>query len=79
MATCRACGNAITFIRTDKGGLMPLNAAANPAGNVILVAGAGGAPVAHVLTAGESTAAPRWMPHHATCPTWPQRKAAGAP
>lgn len=74
MTSCRACGAPIRWVRTLNEKPMPLDDEPNDEGNVELVNTPAG-PRARVLSAKERGQAnlfaiPRWMPHHATCPSW---------
>lgn len=65
---CKSCGRAIKWARTRAGKTIPLDPEPTATGNVVLEDG-----LALVLTtqawADLDPAAPRWMPHWATCPT----------
>ena len=75
MSHCRSCGAEIVWATSPTGRAMPLNAKADPMGNV-RVFGASGARSAVVL-AGEKLKRAQadgsllFMPHHATCPDGP--------
>lgn len=78
-AACRSCSAPIEWARTVNGRLIPLDAEPDPAGNVLLE-DVQGSRVAHVLGARGDVPfelahldGPRYMPHHATCPSWGQR------
>lgn len=83
MNECRACEAPIRWARTAKGGkAIPLDLEPAETGNVVLEenAGLGQAPTAHVvgknglpLELAHLADAPRYMPHHATCPKWGKR------
>lgn len=64
MTACRRCGKPIRWLRTEAGKAMPVDAAPNPLGNVILLKG-----FAHVLHKDEQQPAnvALLMPHFATC------------
>lgn len=76
MSRCRVCPAEIRWARTAQGRLIPLDAEQNADGNVLL-----DGDTAHVL--GNTRTVPfelahldtgeRWMPHHATCPSWGRR------
>lgn len=63
---CRSCGDAILWVKTSAGNVMPLNKEPDPEGNIVLVDG-----VARVLS-GEMWEGhcdlPKYKSHFATCP-----------
>lgn len=70
---CRSCGARISWMKTDKGGTMPLDPDPVPDGNVIIVAKAEPrwtAHLAHVLSKDEAVpeGTKRYVSHFATCP-----------
>lgn len=79
MNECRACQARIRWARTTKDRPIPLDFEPNEDGNVVLEHSDDG-PTAHVigknglpLELAHLADAPRYMPHHATCPKWGQR------
>jgi hypothetical protein len=59
---CESCGAPLRWARTRSGKWMPLDAAPNAEGNVML------APDGTAMVVGKTQeGAARWMPHHATC------------
>jgi hypothetical protein len=64
---CKACGAPMIWARTGSGKAMPLDAQPNPAGNVELIGDSAKVwGTSHVWPPEQ----PRFMPHHATCPSW---------
>jgi hypothetical protein len=76
---CRYCGEPIGLVESAKTGRnMPIDPVPDDAGNVVVVTLPGGKLVAHVI--GKNTEMPvgtRFMPHFATCPTYPKRPRKG--
>lgn len=76
MSACRACDAPIRWALTVNGKRIPLDRDPNPAGNVELQ---NDPPLRHPLAivhAGPPGMFDDWvafMPHHATCPSWPSR------
>lgn len=74
MSACRACGAEILWARTSNDKSIPLDAAPNPDGNVVVQGGGYAAPSATVLGPLDKLSMPEGstfhMPHHATCPSW---------
>lgn len=82
MAKCPSCGAPIRWCLTENDRTMPIDPDPDPRGNVVLTGDVGrigdkefgrGAPIVHVLKAGELPDGERFMPHFATCPNMGDR------
>lgn len=68
MPRCRSCPAQIRWVRTNKGGKMPLDDKPVVGGNIIMIGGLAVTLTGDELEEARETGERLWMPHWATCP-----------
>lgn len=61
--SCSSCGKSVLWVATQRGKTMPVNAAPDPAGNIVIKG-----EETIVVATGQMAPWPRYVSHFATCP-----------